>query len=197
MSHTHAYNEVYPATTVQCAVTGYFTRGVAQGGAAEVLLARGNVLEVWSTQRRGGGDSATCALQCEYSVSLQANIESLAVLRRRSGAPKTQRDAVLVATREAKLSAMEWDVRSRRLRTTSLHRWEGRVDGSSAEGAASTRATETAVAPKGPRVVTDPEGRAAAVLLGGGGEVAIIPAVRARQCAAHSCQCRGIHLVSN
>jgi hypothetical protein len=178
MSHTHAYNEVYPPTTVQCAATGYFTRPVAQGGAAELLLARGNLVEVWSTRSREGGDGA--ALQCDASISLHAEVESLAVLRRHSGGPKTQRDALLVATREAKLSVLEWDPRTRGLRTTSLHRWEGR-SGVTTEGGAqgSTRATETATAPKGPRVIADPEGRAAAVLLGGSGEVAIIPAVRA------------------
>ena len=138
------------------------------------------MLQVWSAAARRGavsdGGSLGAGLHCEYSVALHADVESLAVLRRRSGAPKSQRDGLLVATREAKLSVVEWDPASRGVRTTSLHRWEGRSDGSTAGG---TRATETAVAPKGPRVVTDPEGRAVAVLLGGGGEVAIIPAVRA------------------
>jgi len=176
MSHTNAYAEVHPPSAVQCAASGHFTRAAALGGCAEVLLARGNVLEVWSVGRRA---DAAAALQCEASFTLQAHIESLAVLRRRSGASRSQRDALLVATREAKLSVLEWDPLSRGLRTSSLHRWEGRLEGGAAGGAALTLGTETAVAAKGPRVLTDPEGRAAAVLLGGGGEVAVLPAVRA------------------
>jgi cleavage and polyadenylation specificity factor subunit 1 len=155
--------------------------GESEGGCAELLLSRGSQLEVWSTGRRSDGASP---LQCEATFSLQADIESLAVLRRRSGAPRTQRDALLLATREAKLSVLEWDPATRGLRTSSLHRWEGRAGTGQGDGAPATRCTEAAVAPKGPRVLADPEGRCAAVLLGGGGEVAVLPAVRRRRDSA-------------
>jgi cleavage and polyadenylation specificity factor subunit 1 len=192
MSHTHSYAELHAPTAVTASVAAFFTRSVAQCAAPELLVARGNVLHVYSVaHERDGG----ATLRSEATFTLHGVIESLAVLRRRSGAPRSQRDALLITSREAKLSVVEWDPPSRGLRTSSLHRWEGLRDGGAA-GAAPTRCTEAAVAPKAPRVIADPEGRAAAVLLGGGGEVALLPAVRARDaqrrtrgCAA-STHCR-------
>lgn len=184
MSHTHSYAELHGPTGVTSAVAAYFTRSVAQSGQPELLLAHSNVLRVLSVAHTPDGGAS---LQCEATFTLHGVVESLAVLRRRSGAPRSQRDALLVASREAKLSVVEWDAPSRGLRTSSLHRWEGLRDG--ADAGATKRRSETAVAAKSPRVLADPEGRAAAVLLGGTGEVALLPAVRAfRVCA---CRRRG------
>jgi cleavage and polyadenylation specificity factor subunit 1 len=174
MSHTHGYAEVHPPTAVTAAVGAFFTRSVAQAGEPELLVAQGNTVHVYRAVRQADGGTA---LQSEASFTLHGVVESLAVLRRRTGAPRSQRDALLVASREAKLSVVEWDPPSRGLRTSSLHRWEGLRDGGAAD-AAPTRCTETAVAAKAPRVLSDPEGRAAAVLLGGDGEIALLPAVR-------------------
>ena len=174
MSHTHGYAEVHPPTAVTSAVGAFFTRSVAQAGEPELLVASGNTLHVYRAVRQADGGTT---LQSEASFTLHGVVESLAVLRRRTGAPRSQRDALLVASREAKLSVVEWDPPSRGLRTSSLHRWEGLRDGGAAD-AAPTRCTETAVAAKAPRVLSDPEGRAAAVLLGGNGEIALLPAVR-------------------
>jgi cleavage and polyadenylation specificity factor subunit 1 len=177
MAHTHSYAELHAPTAVTSSVAAYFTRSVAQSGQPELLVAQGNVLTVFSVARAPDG---AASLHVEARFTLHGIVESLAVLRRRSGAPRSQRDALLISSREAKLSVVEWDPPSRGLRTSSLHRWEGLRDGGEASGTSATRCTEVAVAAKAPRVLADPEGRAAAVLLGGTGEVALLPAVRAR-----------------
>ena len=87
---------------------------------------------------------------------------------------------VQLATREAKLSVVEWDPATAALRTSSLHSWETRaLPGASPDAAAALAAAAEApaAAHAPPRVLADPEGRAAAVLLGRGGEVALLRTV--------------------
>lgn len=155
---TAAFTEVHGATAVRHACAAFFTRSVAQSAQPELLVSLGDELRVYTPTPSG--------LRCEASFTLHGGVESMAVLRRRSGAPRSQRDALLLTSREAKLSVVEWEPASRGLRTSSLHRWEGRPD------------SDGGAAAKSPRVLADPEGRAAAVLLGGGGEVALLAAVR-------------------
>jgi cleavage and polyadenylation specificity factor subunit 1 len=49
------------------------------------------------------------------------------VLRRRFGAPRNQRDALLIAVRESKLSVVEFDPATLTLVNSSLHSWETSV----------------------------------------------------------------------
>jgi hypothetical protein len=54
-------------------------------------------------------------------------VGSIAVLRRRFGAPRNQRDALLIAVRESKLSVVEFDPATLSLVNSSLHSWETAV----------------------------------------------------------------------
>lgn len=87
-----------------------------------------------------------------------------------------------LASREAKLSVVEYDATSGSLRTSSLHSWEGRAPPNATKAAvdafASAAAGPTAAAAAPPKVIADPDGRAAAVLLSNRGEVALLRAVR-------------------
>lgn len=88
-----------------------------------------------------------------------------------------------LASREAKLSVVEYDATTGGLRTSSLHSWEGRAPPGATKAAveALAKAAEGPVpaAALPPKVIADPDGRAAAVLLGNRGEVAVLRAVRA------------------
>lgn len=164
--HPAAFSELLPPAGITAAVAAFFTRPVASEPHPELVVCRAHVLEVWSVVRGGerapgGGDAPPC-LQLDATFSLPGRVESAAVLRRRSGAPRTQRDALLLTTREAKLSVVRWDPSTRQLAASSLHSWEGHTPG--------------AEAPRPPRALTDPEGRCAAVLLGTTASVALLPA---------------------
>ncbi|GIL66196.1 hypothetical protein Vafri_19806, partial [Volvox africanus] len=114
----------------------------------------------------GGGLSGGARLELVSSYHLHGVVESMAVL---SGGQPGRRDALLLAFREGKLSVLEWDPRVYTLRTSSMHYFEA--------DPAAQREGRAAV-PLGPRVVTDPAGRCAAMSLCFS-QLALLPALEA------------------
>ena len=90
---------------------------------------------------------------------LHGTVGSIAVLRRRFGAPRNQRDALLIAIRECKLSVVEFDPATLSIVSSSLHSWETPTGSC---GVPSALRVGVALPPL---AVSDPEGRCAAVLL--------------------------------
>ncbi|GLI63467.1 hypothetical protein VaNZ11_006441, partial [Volvox africanus] len=114
----------------------------------------------------GGGLCGGARLELVSSYHLHGVVESMAVL---SGGQPGRRDALLLAFREGKLSVIEWDPRVHTLRTSSMHYFEA--------DPAAQREGRAAV-PLGPRVVTDPAGRCAAMSLCFS-QLALLPALEA------------------
>ena len=54
-------------------------------------------------------DDTQVSLEVVAEFDLNGTVGSIAVMRRLSGAPRNQRDALLIAVRESKLSVIEWD----------------------------------------------------------------------------------------
>ncbi|KXZ43815.1 hypothetical protein GPECTOR_80g175 [Gonium pectorale] len=126
-----------------------------------------------------GGGGARLELVC--SEHLHGVVESMAVL---SGGSPGRRDALLLTFRDAKLSVLEWDPRSARLRTSSLHYFEGEGEGAILRAAVQGGAGRSeglggrAAVPLPPRVVADPAGRCAAVAVLFN-QLALLPALEA------------------
>jgi len=112
------------------------------------------------------------SLEVVAEFDLHGTVGSLCALRRRFGAPRNRRDALLVAVRESKLSVVEFDPATQTLVNSSLHSWETGV------GSGGVPSAHRA-APLPPLAVADPEGRCGAVLLRaeGGSRLALLPAV--------------------
>ncbi|KAI8464986.1 MAG: CPSF A subunit region-domain-containing protein [Monoraphidium minutum] len=180
------YKEFHPPTGVTHCVDAYFTHAApaaARGGAAaaaggadadsgaapDLVIARATRLEVYAPAfgagSRPGGPLGVCRLQLLGSFPLYGVVEDMAVLRGRAGAG--QRDAVVLAFRDAKVSVVEWDPSQQALHSSSLHSFEG--DAALGGGMA-------AHAP--PRLATDPQGRCAAAVVFGR-HLALMPAVEA------------------
>ena len=119
-------------------------------------------------------DDAEVSLEVVAEFDLNGTVGSIATLRRRFGAPREQRDALLLAVRESKLSVVEFDPSTLSLVCSSLHSWE------TPPGAGGVPSA-LRLAPTPPVVVADPEGRCAAVLLRaeGGTRLALLPTVEA------------------
>ena len=64
-------------------------------------------------------------MSLQFTPLRHGTIGSIAVLRRRFGAPRNQRDALLIAVRESKLSVVEFDPAALCLVNSSLHSWWG------------------------------------------------------------------------
>ena len=118
-------------------------------------------------------DDSQMSLEVVAEFDLNGTVGSIAVMRRRSGAPRNQRDALLIAVRESKLSVIEWDPSEMTVVPSSLHSWETPVGTGGVPSA-------LRVAPP-PLAIADPEGRCAAVLLRAEGRsrLALCPAVDA------------------
>ena len=119
-------------------------------------------------------DDSQMSLEVVAEFDLNGTVGSIAVMRRRSGAPRNQRDALLIAVRESKLSVIEWDPSEMTVVPSSLHSWETPVGTGGVPSA-------LRVAPLPPLAIADPEGRCAAVLLRAEGRsrLALCPAVDA------------------
>ena len=98
--------------------------------AAAVAHAKGGA--PWGKGEKAAADAdagATAASARDEQVSLEVVAEfdlhgtvgSIAVLRRRFGAPRNQRDALLIAIRECKLSVVEFDPATLSIVSSSLH----------------------------------------------------------------------------
>ena len=149
--------------------------------AAAVAQAKGGA--PWGKGEKAAADAdagATAASARNEQVSLEVVAEfdlhgtvgSIAVLRRRFGAPRNQRDALLIAIRECKLSVVEFDPATLSIVSSSLHSWETPTGSCGVPSA-------LRVATLPPLAVSDPEGRCAAVLLPSEGKsrLALLPAV--------------------
>ena len=114
------------------------------------------------------------SLEVVAEFDLHGAVGSIAVLRRRFGAPRSQRDALMIAVRESKLSVVEFDPATLSLVSSSLHSWETPVGSGGVPSA-------LRVAPLPPLAAADPEGRCGAVLLRAEGKtrLALLPAVEA------------------
>ena len=120
-------------------------------------------------------DDSQMSLEVVAEFDLNGTVGSIAVIEgRRSGAPRNQRDALLIAVRESKLSVIEWDPSEMTVVPSSLHSWE-------TPGGHRRVPSALRVAPVPPLAIADPEGRCAAVLLRAEGRsrLALCPAVDA------------------
>ena len=106
MSHA-VHREAHPPTGVDHAVSAYFTRPVGDGGDPNLIVCSANRVTVYAVRRDGEREAETLDVCGEFDA--QGAIGSISVLRRRFGAPRNQRDALLIAIRERKLSVVEYD----------------------------------------------------------------------------------------
>ena len=177
MSHA-VHREVHPPTGVDHAVSAYFTRPVGDGGDPNLIVVSANRVTVYAVRREGRKDADDGAkdeetLEVVTEFDAQGAIGSIAVLRRRFGAPRNQRDALLVAIREQKLSVVEYDPSTGDVCVSSMHSFE------SAIGCNPVPST-LRMSREAPLVVADPEGRCAAIVLredGVAGRVRVLPSV--------------------
>lgn len=84
-----------------------------------------NAVANGASANSGGNQEVSLEVVAEFD--LQGTVGSIAVLRRRFGAPRNQRDALLIAVRESKLSVVEFDPATLSLVHSSLHSWETSV----------------------------------------------------------------------
>ena len=153
MSHV-VHREVHPPTGVDHACAAYFTRPVGDGGDPNVIVVSANRVTIYAVNRTT--DAETLDVVCEFDA--QGPIGSIAVLRRRFGAPRNQRDGLLIAIREHKLSVVEYDALTGGVRASSLHSFEGDLG-------CNPMYQTLRMSREAPLVVADPEGRCAAVVL--------------------------------
>ena len=185
------HKQVHPPTGVDHACAAYFTHPIGDGGPPNLVVTQANHLTVFAIRRKGSPvsndalgaravasatgsdhDDTEVSLEVVCEFDLHGTVGSLCALRRRFGAPRNQRDALLIAVRESKLSVVEFDPSTQTLVNSSLHGWETPVGLGGVPSA-------HRVAPLPPLAVADPEGRCGAVLLraGGGSRLALLPAV--------------------
>ena len=156
MSHA-VHREVHPPTGVDHAVSAYFTRPVGDGGDPNLIVVSANRVTVYAVRRADDGTNDEETLEVVTEFDAQGAIGSIAVLRRRFGAPRNQRDALLVAIREQKLSVVEYDPSTGDVCVSSMHSFE------SAIGCNPVPST-LRMSREAPLVVADPEGRCAAMV---------------------------------
>ena len=190
------HKQVHPPTGVDHACAAYFTHPIGDGGPPNLVVTQANHLTVFAIRRERNSDAMSdlelgakavaaatgkdpalnenmdVSLEVVAEFDLHGTVGSLCALRRRFGAPRNQRDALLVAVRESKLSVVEFDPATQTLVNSSLHSWETGV------GSGGVPSAHRA-APLPPLAVADPEGRCGAVLLRaeGGSRLALLPAV--------------------
>ena len=141
---------LHPATAVTaCAAGRLLARESAEG--LDLAVARGNRLELYRPRVGGGEARRQSRLDLVAEFQLPDGVASLAVLPRRT---HHQRDALLVAFREAKLVAVEFHTSKEGLKITSMHSFEDDV----------TPGMEGFPVPT--KVVADPLGRCAAMTVG-------------------------------
>ena len=168
MSHA-VHREVHPPTGVDHAASAYFSRPVGDGGDPNLVVVSANRVTVYAVRRSAAGES----LDVVSEFDAHGAIGSVAVLRRRFGAPRNQRDALLIAIRERKLAVAEYDAATGEVTCSSLHSFEGEVGCNPLE-------PTLRMSREAPLVVADPEGRCAAVILrddGCAGRVRVLPSV--------------------
>ena len=156
-------------------MSAYFTRPVGDGGDPNLVVASANRVTVYAVRRSNDDDGSDGAESLEVVSEFDAHgaIGSVAVLRRRFGAPRNQRDALLIAIRERKLAVAEYDASMGEVTTSSLHSFEGDVGCTAME-------KTLRMSREAPLVVADPEGRCAAVVLrddGCAGRVRVLASV--------------------
>ena len=170
MSHA-VHREAHPPTGVDHAVSAYFTRPVGDGGDPNLIVCSANRVTVYAVRRDGEREAETLDVCGEFDA--QGAIGSISVLRRRFGAPRNQRDALLIAIRERKLSVVEYDAATGEVCCSSMHSFESEL------GCNPLHST-LRMSREAPLVVSDPEGRCAAVVLredGVAGQVRVLPSV--------------------
>jgi len=153
MSHI-VHREVHPPTGVDHACAAYFTRPVGDGCDANLVVASANRVTIYVVNRTTTEEKLDVV--CEFDA--QGAIGSIAPLRRRFGAPRNQRDGLLIAIREHKLSVVEYDASTNGVRASSLHSFESLL------GCNPMHET-LRMSREVPLVVADPEGRCAACVL--------------------------------
>ncbi|KAL0047613.1 hypothetical protein WJX82_007762 [Trebouxia sp. C0006] len=155
------YHERHPSTGITHCSRSYFTHVPRQArdstkSLPDVIVVRSNLLQIYKVRvpydKSDAASLAESKLEQTASFPLAGLVDSMAVLRGRSS---SQKDALLLTFRDAKLSVLDWDDNAHTIHTSSLHYFEGDP---------SLRMGRT-VFPMGPKVVTDPQGRCAAVLI--------------------------------
>lgn len=152
--------EFHPPTGVTLCAAAYLTHLPRKSGVLvppDLVICKGKQLEIYSvrykTSAEGKLDFDACGLDIIGQYQLFGVPEDISVLKSRAGGKL--RDAIVLTFREAKVSVLEWDHLTHNLRTSSLHYYE--------DDMALRESRTTFVYP--PRVVTDPQGRCAAVAL--------------------------------
>eukprot|EP00884_Botryococcus_braunii_P001192 jgi/Botrbrau1/11073/Bobra.0302s0015.1 len=176
MSNFTVCKEILPPSGVSHSCTAYFTHSSRpyKGGplaTPNIIIVRATLLQIYTVKVGRGGlevrtasDIEAARLELVSEMRLAGTVESLAVLRGRIAS--RQRDALLLTFREAKLVVLDWDAKSDAIATTSMHYFEGDLD----------LLHGHTVFPLPPRVITDPQGRCAAVVMFRK-EVALLPAM--------------------
>eukprot|EP00200_Dunaliella_tertiolecta_P007602 CAMPEP_0202380718 /NCGR_PEP_ID=MMETSP1127-20130417/30588_1 /ASSEMBLY_ACC=CAM_ASM_000462 /TAXON_ID=3047 /ORGANISM="Dunaliella tertiolecta, Strain CCMP1320" /LENGTH=233 /DNA_ID=CAMNT_0048979471 /DNA_START=52 /DNA_END=750 /DNA_ORIENTATION=+ len=181
MANTCFFREVHPPTGVTAAVSGFFTHTAsAQHPTPNLIIARTTVVDVFEVRSGSPDDSQAAWSAAPHSAAqggklelmghfpLCGVVESMVMLKSRS--PGIQRDALMLAFRDAKLCVLEWDTSSHDLRTTSMHFFEG--DPALRDG--------RKVFADPPRLLGDHQGRFAAMILYNH-YLAVLPAIEADQ----------------
>lgn len=153
------FKQAQVPTAVDVCVRADFTvasgRDVASSS-ANLVLAKANVLEVYDVieeAREEPEHHVSSRMELVGSWTLHGRIEGLVVLPRQHAFSK-QRDALLMVFSSAKVCVVEFDATMRRLRTTSMHCFEGMTQ--------LTRGRNSFPTP--PKLSADPQGRCAAAL---------------------------------
>ncbi|KAF5843827.1 hypothetical protein DUNSADRAFT_5064 [Dunaliella salina] len=186
MANTCFFREVHPPTGVTAAVSGFFTHTAsAQDPTPNLIIARATVVDVFEVRSGSPGAPPLSGSQAAWSAAPMSTardgklelvghfplcgvVESMVMLKSRS--PGIQRDALMLAFRDAKLCVLEWDTSRHGLRTTSMHYFEG--DPALRDG--------RKVFADPPRLLGDLQGRFAAMILYNH-YLAILPAIEADQ----------------
>ncbi|KAJ3706249.1 hypothetical protein LUZ61_009954 [Rhynchospora tenuis] len=172
-----AFKLLHGPTGIENCAAGFLTPTSASSGTdgspggplPNLIVTAGNVLEIYAVRtldEKTGGDkglmdgisAARLELVCHHR--LHGNIESMAVLSGGSeNSSGNRRDSVVLAFRDAKITVVEFDESTHRLRTSSMHCFEG------PDWQYLKRGRESF--PRGPIVKADPQGRCAGVLIYG------------------------------
>ncbi|KAK9800221.1 hypothetical protein WJX73_000021 [Symbiochloris irregularis] len=163
------YKQVHPCTGITQCVEAFFTcpiRKSASGESAppDLIVARSNLLQIYSVRLGLAAGAPAAKLDLLGEWTLWGIVESLSALRGRFAG--IQSDAILLTFREAKMVVLAWDDDTQSIKPSSLHYFEDDLELSGGHCAFS----------HGPRAISDPQGRCAAVVMMGR-QVALLPAM--------------------
>ena len=116
--------DTHPPTSVHCSASGAFR----EPDEHNLIVAKGAALEIYALKHKTGTGKGPDAVVSESegvlevvgSYEMFGIVECMELVR----FPGRQRDSLLLAFRDAKLSVLDWDPAQCDVRTTSLHYYE-------------------------------------------------------------------------